>query len=211
MLYKDTLENSTLELIKRMCEQDFLKTFFLVGGTALSLQIGHRKSIDIDFFSQDSFDVKKMEENLSSVFSFKELYIENNTIKGIIEGVFVDVIKHKYPLVNPLINRDNIRMLSLEDIAAMKLNAIIGNGQRLKDFADIAFLLSYLSLNQMIVAYSKKYSYANQIIVLKALLFYEDIDFNVELDLMNRKFKWEKFKKRIEDACKHPDKVFPAL
>ena len=64
----------------------------------------------------------------------------------------VDLITHAYPLVNNIVVMDNIRFASLEDIAAMKLNAIVGNCTRLKDFVDIAFLSSHLSLLEMIAA-----------------------------------------------------------
>jgi hypothetical protein len=68
-----------------------------VGGTALSLQIGRRISIDLDFFTTRSFDAQGLDAELTHTFSFKKLYLENNTLKGTIGGVFIDIMSHQYP------------------------------------------------------------------------------------------------------------------
>jgi len=200
-----------LELIEQLCSLPFFNDFFLVGGTALSLQIGHRKSIDIDFFSIKSFDTLKFEEQLSSLYPFKKLYVEKNTLKGIINGVFIDIITHCYPFINPPVSEDKIRLASIPDIAAMKINAIITSGERLKDFVDIAYLSSFMSLNEIINAFLIKYPNSNPILALKALLFFNDINFNVEIALINGQLNWVKVKNRIEMMCKNPDKIFSPI
>jgi len=211
MLYKTTVAQSTLDLIKLLCKSNCLNDFFLVGGTALSLQIGHRVSIDLDFFSTGSFDVLALDDELTHAFSFKKLFIESNTVKGTIDGIFIDIMSHKYPLIKPLVFEDNMRMAGINDISAMKLNAIIGSGQRLKDFVDIACLSSFINLNTMISAYKSKYGNINEIIILKALLFFNEIDFEVEIDLAGKPFHWKKIAKRLELMCNNPDKIFPAV
>ncbi len=115
---------------------ELLKDFFLVGGTALSLQIGHRISIDLDFFNQSAFDENFLIAELESKYKFRLDYQSKNTLKGEIENIKVDFITHNYPLSKPLIQEEGVRMASPEDIATMKLNAIAGNGSRLKDFSD---------------------------------------------------------------------------
>ncbi|WP_449436196.1 nucleotidyl transferase AbiEii/AbiGii toxin family protein [Pedobacter steynii] len=96
---------------------ELLKAFFLVGGTALSLQIGHRISIDLDLFTLVSFDDNQMLSDLEDKYKFQSDYQSKNTLKGEIGGVKVDLITHNYPLVKPLLNFDNVRMASLDDIA----------------------------------------------------------------------------------------------
>lgn len=134
MLRKETVSEATLELLKKLMKDELLKDFFLVGGTALSLQIGHRISIDLDLFTMASFDDNQMLVDLENEYKFQLDYRSKNTLKGEIDGVKVDLITHNYPLVKPLLNVDGVRMASPDDIAAMKLNAISGNGTRLKDF-----------------------------------------------------------------------------
>jgi len=141
MLQTQTVEPSTLELIKKLQEKDYLKDFHLVGGTALALNLGHRQSIDIDLFSNFSFDAQQMLEYLSFDFQFKLFYSAINTLKGSISNIQVDIIAHRYPYVKDPISADNITMLSTEYIIAMKINAISTSGHSLKDFIDIFFLL----------------------------------------------------------------------
>lgn len=211
MLQKQTVETRTLELLKELMQDGKLKDFFLVGGTALSLQIGHRISIDIDLFTLNDFDENQLTEYLESNKGFKLNSIAKNTIKGQINNVQIDLIKHGYPLIKELVLDENIRMADLLDIAAMKLNAISGSGTRLKDFTDIAFLSSHLSLTDMVNAYLKKYDAKNPLIPLKALNYYTDINFDEPLHLMTGKFNWKIIEKRISDMLKNPDKIFTVL
>jgi hypothetical protein len=112
-------------------EDELLKNFFLVGGTALALQIGHRISIDLDLFTQTSFDENEILSNLEERYQFQMDFQARNTLKGSIRGIKVDLITHNYPLVKPLIKMENVSMAAPEDIAAMKLNVITGNGTRI--------------------------------------------------------------------------------
>lgn len=189
-------------------QDENLNDFFLVGGTALSLQIGHRISIDIDLFSQSPFDENAILRYLESQNKLQLDYLAKNTIKGQITGTKVDLITHSYPLIEDLKVIEGIRMASLEDIAAMKLNAIIGNGSRLKDFIDIAYLSCYIPLKRMIGAYEQKYSLRNPLLVLKGLSYHLDINFNEPIKMMNDKFVWKKIEKRLMDMEKFPAKVF---
>ena len=211
MLRKETVSESTLELLKTLIEDELLENFFLVGGTALALQIGHRISIDLDLFTQASFDENEMLSNLEERYQFQMDFQARNTLKGSIRGVKVDLITHNYPLVKPLIEMEGVRMAAPEDIAAMKLNAITGNGTRLKDFIDIAYLSSPLTLSQMIDAYEEKYATRNPAMVIKALDYHNDINFNEPVEMLEGKYKWEDVKKRLGEMTLNPDKLFDRL
>src|SRR5258708_1185609 len=117
-----------------------------------------------------------MLEYLEANRGFRLNYQDKNTLKGKIGNVQVDLITHAYSLVKPLNVFEDIRLANLEDIAAMKLNAIAGNGTRLKDFIDIASLSCYLSLKEMIAAYEKKYKDRNPFIILKSLDYTADVN-----------------------------------
>ncbi|GAA3950725.1 hypothetical protein GCM10022246_01540 [Pedobacter ginsengiterrae] len=118
-----------------------LEQFFLVGGTALSLKIGHRISIDIDLFTLENFDPNLLQDHILWNYGSNLKVIGTGALMGLIDGVKVDFITHPYPHVQPLDNLENIRMASLQDIAAMKLNAVVGSGERIKDFVDLYYLL----------------------------------------------------------------------
>lgn len=96
-------------------------------------------------------------------------------------------------------------MAGLEDISAMKLNAISGNGTRLKGFIDIAYLsfLTY-TLAQMVNAYAQKYSSRNPVKVIKALNYQNDIDFNEPIEMISDSYSWKKVKKRLDIVSLSP-------
>jgi hypothetical protein len=175
MLHKETVSNTTLELIETLQADNMLQGFLLVGGTALSLQIGHRISIDIDFFTRDDFDTRELLEYLEQTYAFQLQYIHKNTLKGIIRGVFVDLLRHNYQLIDKPLTVENITMASIKDIAAMKLNAVAGNGTRVKDFIDIYFLLKKHSFSELIDFYCTKYESRNDFHIIKSLTYFNDI------------------------------------
>jgi len=101
-----------------------------------------------------------------------------NTIKGSIENINVDIIAHKYLLLNKPTEIDGIRLLSEPDIIAMKLNAISVSGQRSKDFIDIFFAMEndrYL-IADMLKFYQTKYNQSGEMHVLKSLIYFDDVD-----------------------------------
>ena len=175
MLHKETVSNTTLELIEALQADNILQGFLLVGDTALSLQIGHRISIDINFFTQDDFDTRELLEYLEQTYSFQLQYMHKNTLKGIIGGVFVDLLRHNYKLIDNPLTIENIKMASIKDIAAMKLNAVAGNGTRVKDFIDIYFLLKKHSFSELIGFYCTKYESRNDFHIIKSLTYFNDI------------------------------------
>lgn len=208
MLYKETVDKSTLELLKKLMTDDSLKEFILVGGTALALQLGHRISIDIDLFSFSPFDSVQLNEYLINNYNLEPDFIGQNTLKGEINGVQLDCITHNYPWVQIPNCFEDIRLAGFHDIAAMKLNAIAGNGTRLKDFIDIAILAEHISLNQMLLAYQQKYN-SNPVMPLKGLLYHDDINFNEPVKMARNKiFAWKIIEKRLQLMQKFPDKIF---
>lgn len=178
MLQTQTIGPATLELIKSLQSRDYLKGFNLVGGTALALYLEHRRSIDIDLFSNFDFDVATIIELIQQDFSLQIYQTARNTIKGSIENINVDIIAHKYPLLNNPSEIDGIRLLSEPDIIAMKLNAISVSGQRSKDFIDIFFSMEndrYL-IADMLKFYQTKYNQPGEMHVLKSLIYFDDVD-----------------------------------
>lgn len=203
MLYKETVESTILELLVKLQSKPYLKDFYLVGGTALALGIGHRKSVDLDLFSNFSFDVVQLLENLSADFNFNLFFSANNTIKGSILGVKVDILSHRYPLIAEPVVAEGIKMLSTQDIIAMKLNVISGSGQRVKDFIDIYYLLQKFSIKQMIGFYKEKYKQYNEVSVLKSLVYFDDIDFSDWPKIIAEPLlKWNTIKAELEKSVK---------
>jgi predicted nucleotidyltransferase component of viral defense system len=210
MLCKDPfiVHPNTFNLIQELQSLDFLKGFYLVGGTALALKLGHRNSVDIDLFTQDEFNDNELLENLLEKFNFNLIYNRKNTIVCSINDVKTDFIRHNYPLINEPLTEEGITYLSLEDICAMKLHAIQNSGKRLKDFIDIYFLLEHFSLNQMLGFYEIKYKHSNKLIALRAINYFEDIDPSIDPPVLKKSISITKIKKRIQEATLHGNKKF---
>lgn len=182
MLYNspNIVSPKTFTLIRELQQVPELEKFVLVGGTALALQIGHRNSIDIDLFTDGPFHPNEIIPAITHRLNFHIDFQKENTVLGFIDEVKVDFITHAYPLIKPPVEEEGVRMASLEDIAAMKLNAIINSGKRLKDFADIYFLLEHFSVREMLHFYSTKYPHMNPMMALRCLTYFDDLDLEMD-------------------------------
>jgi len=198
------VDPSTMAVILKLQSKDYLKGFYLVGGTALALKIGHRRSIDIDLFTATDFDTSALLENLMHDFGFRLFFSSKNTLKGSIEDVKTDFLAHRYPFIREPELLHGILMLSEQDIIAMKLNAIVTSGQRVKDFIDICFLLKKYSISEMLSFYRRKYTLNNDALVLKSLVWFNDIDLSDwPVLLKNPELKWTEVKRKITKAVRN--------
>ena len=201
MLHTEAVKPATLELLKSLQSRTWLNGFNLVGGTALSLYLGHRTSIDIDLFSNFNFDTGQLIELIHQDYPLQLYYTAQNTIKCSIENVNVDIIAHRNPWLNEPSEIDGIRLVSEPDIVARKLNAISVSGQRSKDFIDIYFVLEThkYSIADMLKFYQNKYDQQGEMHVLKSLVYFDDVDLS-DWPVMLRKpyLKWADIRKKIE-------------
>lgn len=131
MLHKETVAESTLELLKQLMALTELSSFSLVGGTNLALRLGHRISVDIDLFTTDAFDLNVIKDSIVSAFpNAIELSARNQTMLYQINGVKMDLIRHQYNEIAGVDNFGGIRLASLPDVIAMKLGAVAGRGAK---------------------------------------------------------------------------------
>lgn len=208
MLHTETVEGKTLQLLKQLQREEEMASFCLAGGTALALYLGHRKSVDLDFFSPMPFDVSVLRGVLEVKYGFCTDFVAKNTLRGHIGGIKVDCITHAYErLAEPYVE-DGIRLYALEDIVAMKLSAITDNGSRLKDFIDIAFLSTRFSFYSMLKCYERKFPNSNVIMPLKAVVYFADIDFGEDVVMLAGSYVWKHIERRLMDMTREQDKVF---
>ena len=197
-LHNEAAPPPLLELLQRLMQEDLLSPFCLVGGTALALQLGHRISVDIDLFSDKGFDVQPITGMLRDTFSIQSVETAKNTVRGEVGGIKLDIMAHRYPTVGTPVTADGIRMASLKDIAAMKLNAIANRGSK-KDFWDYAELLNLFSRDEMLGFFTKKYSDENVWYVEKSLSYFADAEEEPDpRDLKNR--IWAEVKKTVLES-----------
>lgn len=175
MLFYRTIDKKTLELLRSLDQKGFLKEFYLAGGTALALQIGHRKSIDLDFFISQEFDTESLFFSLKKLYKTEIIIKTAGSLTAIINDVNVSFIKYDYPLLNPIIRTDDINVISIKDIGAMKLSAIANRGAK-KDFYDIYFLIKKVGLEGLFECFDKKFNQSQHFQALKSLTYFADAD-----------------------------------
>lgn len=196
MLQKQTVAPGTFRLLERICSIPELSGFNLAGGTALALQIGHRISIDLDFFGDREFDTNEILDLLPNEMPISILSQRRNILILNVQDVKVDFVNYRYPLISRPLEEGTIRLLTTSDIAAMKLAAIAGRG-RMRDFYDIYFLLQEFSLAQMIEFYNKKYADGNEMMVARSLTFFDDANTDEQPKILSSGISWEQIKKTI--------------
>lgn len=199
MLYIETVEPGAFSILKQLMEIPELKNFSLVGGTALSLYYGHRKSIDLDLFSNIPFENPVIINTLEKKFQKSFVNRTSNPrfgIFGFVKDVKIDIVRHPHLLIRPELNIDDIRMFSIEDMIAMKVQAILGRGRK-KDFWDVAELLNDYSIDDFIKFHTEKYTSQNLLITVpQALTYFADAE-ESEDPISLKKQTWETVKEFI--------------
>ncbi|MGL4398645.1 MAG: nucleotidyl transferase AbiEii/AbiGii toxin family protein [Luteolibacter sp.] len=174
MLRFDAIPEPVKELLVRLAPHPALENFALGGGTSLALRFGHRLSVDLDFFTAVEFSPEELMSNLS-LGGATVTGRAANSLSIDADGVKLDLIRHAYPLLDPVERIGGISLISLPDLAAMKLNAIANRGSK-KDFYDLAELLNHYTVRQMIGFFSVKYPNTDPFIVIRSLAWFEDAD-----------------------------------
>lgn len=196
MLHYETVDAKTLGLLKQLQKIDIFDKLRLVGGAALALQIGHRKSVDIDLFGQIDASINDFSQ-LSNHFEDVKLINRTKSVNiYYINGIKVEIVNYSYAWLREPVTTDSITMAHTNDIIAMKLSAIIGRGSK-KDFIDLFFLLQHCSLENMLNLYSCKFPDGSNFLVLKSLSYFVDAERDL-MPVMLKPLSWEQVKKHIK-------------
>jgi len=140
MLHREVLPPHSISLLPRLSKIEILNSFMLCGGTAVALRLGHRYSEDLDLFTPEPFDVEVLAAELHAVAQqVTDERHSRNTWHGIIDGVHVSCIRQVGIRLSSEGDVDGMPLASLETLAALKLNAVAGRGER-KDFIDVFFI-----------------------------------------------------------------------
>ncbi len=155
----ETVNDAMRELLRQIGQQPFASRFYLAGGTALALQIGHRRSVDLDFFSEsDQVKPDTHQEILRALDSLNPRVMEEafgNFVISIAD-VSVGFFGYGYPLVGQTVSIENVSLGSLQDIGLMKMDALATRGNR-KDFYDLYFVAQHVSLDDLLELAERKY------------------------------------------------------
>ena len=202
-MHTESIDKKTSRVLEKIRTSGVARDFYLAGGTALALQLGHRMSIDLDWFSAKAFSPAKLKNVLSRLGKLKIVGEEDGTLHAVLDGVKISFFHYGYKPLFPLVAMDmsggksGVMLADRRDIAAMKVDAISSRGSK-KDFIDLYFLLQEYSLNDIIGFFEKRYRGIeyNKMHILKSLAYFEDAE-NDPMPIMLRRVGWSGVKKEI--------------
>ncbi len=194
-VYFESLPEDAKRVFSLLSDSLLIKNFYLAGGTALALQIGHRISQDLDFFTAEDFDESILIQKMPEVGDFQLEKKSEQTAIGILNGTKVSFIGYKYPILSPLKNISGVNVADIIDIACMKIDTISSRGAK-RDFIDVYFIAKeIIPLKEIFGFFEKKYATINynMMHIKKSLVFFDD----AESDPMPQMLKpadWEEIK-----------------
>ena len=210
MLYWYTVSDLLKECLLNLMEAKALSDFRLVGGTALSLHLGHRMSVDIDLFTDApyrSVDFDAIESYLKSHFGFVngsfggmagigKSYMIGRDVKNLIK---VDIYYSMDPFFQDLIEKDGVRIATIEEIIAMKID-IVQRGGRKKDFWDLHELFGAYKINEMLSLHKQRFEWTHdENTILQNFITFENADIEPDPLCLQDKY-WEFIKADLEET-----------
>lgn len=194
-MFKETLIGNAKSALALLGRSGLVKDAYLAGGTAAALLLGHRISIDFDFFTRKEFTPRELATALSKAGAFEEEQASRGTVLGRFEGIRFSCFFYDYPLLGPTRKYQGIEMADLRDIAAMKLDAIGSRGAK-RDFIDLYFICqSGYRLPDIFRLYDQKYGRltSNRVHLEKSLVYFDDGEAD-EMPKMLKPVSWEEIK-----------------
>ena len=179
------------------------RQFYLAGGTAAALYLGHRISGDLDFFSQKEFDESFLISALAASGDFQLEQKATQSVLGILSGTKMSFLGYPYPLLSPLQEFGTLRIADIHDIACMKIDAVSARGAR-RDFIDLYFILTTITpFSKILPLFEKKYASLtyNLMHVKKSLVYFSDAE-EEPMPNMLKPVQWEKVKLFFEHEVK---------
>ncbi|NTU46677.1 nucleotidyl transferase AbiEii/AbiGii toxin family protein [Candidatus Roizmanbacteria bacterium] len=200
-IYRETIPFQTGHVLEKIQSLSELNKFYLTGGTALSLLLGHRESEDLDFFTRESFQPELLQQKLTMFGALTSVEISEGTLNAFLSNVKLQFLHYPYELLEELLQWDNIYIASSLDIACTKLVTISMRGSK-KDFIDLYFLLKQFSLPFLFEKLDEKYRNVqyNKPHILKSLVYFEDAE-QQPTPRMHIPVEWNEVKKTITEAA----------
>ncbi len=199
-MFEETLPKTTRHYLDLLAQKDISKPFYLAGGTAVALHLGHRISVDFDFFTPESFDVNYLEDELKTFSEYRRERLAKDTLLGTLEDVRISFFRYRYNLLEPPVSFLGTQILQLPDLAAMKIEAI---GQRnvKRDFMDLYFIVHQagISIENALEYHKAKYTGLdiNYGHIILSLGYFDEADDDA-MPQMLKPAKWEEVKKYFQ-------------
>lgn len=198
-IHLNSLPEISAKVILKLAKLPIWNDFYLAGGSGLALQINHRISVDFDLFSYNNrlggIERGKLRKIIGESGNITIRTAKDWTLEVVLNGILISFFYYDYPLVEPLLKFNSIKIASIADIGLMKLASIVGRGSK-KDFIDIYFILKeYTSLEQLLILSKEKFKEVPSfdIQALQALVYFEDAELE-RMPKMIREVNWNEVK-----------------
>ena len=201
-MHAETLAPNTNQVFHKLGTLEVIKSFYLSGGTALALHLGHRESEDLDFFSKENFTPQTLQQQLENSVKLSGISQDQGTLDCYADNVKLQFFHYPYKLISQTSVWNNIAISGVEDIACTKLITISSRGSK-KDFIDLYFILQTISLNELFTLLIKKYNETdyNILHILKSLVYFETAE-EQPMPKMHFDVSWIEVKKFITSKVK---------
>jgi len=178
---------------------EVLDRCYLAGGTGLALHLGHRRSLDLDFFSRDQIEPEILIRRMKPLTGFALASQAPDTLHVTVQGIKVSFLAYPYPMLFPFATFLGVNVADPRDIACMKLSAIASRGTK-RDFVDLYFMAKQRGLAHLLEWFKQKYADMNYSLthVLKSLTWFEDADKEPMPDML-APLAWEDVKRFFRD------------
>lgn len=138
-MFEESLPQTTRRYLDLLAQKGISRSFYLGGGTAVALHLGHRVSVDLDFFTPEHFDINYLESELQNFNTYRRERLANDTLLGALEDLRISFFRYHYKLIESPVTFLGTNILQLPDLAAMKIEAIAQRNTK-RDFIDLYFL-----------------------------------------------------------------------
>jgi len=203
-MFLDTLPANARQLLIQLGRHPLLRPFYLAGGSAAALHLGHRISVDLDFFTQqDHYEAEPLIQHLQTIAHLDVQQQSLRTLVGRLGDVRISFFVYPYPLLEDPKDLEECRVAHLLDIALMKLIAISQRGTK-RDFVDLFFICqNHYNLSELLRQIPIKYTRVSYPAyhILRALAYFSDADED-ESPRMLVSFDWNQAKRFFEDQVK---------
>jgi predicted nucleotidyltransferase component of viral defense system len=203
-LFWNTITENMRCVMNGFTKSELGERFYLAGGTALSLQIGHRYSVDLDFFSQTE-DVPTIRPQLEKILTPFSATLADSSWGNLVylaKNIRIGFYGYGYPLAVPLIKDKEVNLASIEDIALMKLDALLSRAAR-KDFYDLYFICQSISLRKIFDKAPQKYPSVRdfEVQTVKRLVYFENAEDETDPQLL-KNVDWQTVKVYFVEQAK---------
>jgi hypothetical protein len=198
-VFVETLNEETKSVLAALGRRRWMPAFYVAGGTAAALQLGHRVSVDLDFFTPEPLDTRQLLQRVQRIGTFDLQTESPGTLIGTLQAARVSFFHYPYPLLEPTSSLYGVRIASLVDIGLMKLTAASQRGSR-KDFVDLFFICRQVKpLSELLALLSEKYQGVKYSLphLLRSLVYFDDAEAE-PMPPMLKPMRWAQVKRFFE-------------